>query len=52
LRYVAIMAILIALVFFMAGGGSEGLRASRAILIVIAGFVVFVALFALVLGED
>ena len=52
MRYVAIMAILLALVFFMAGGGSRGLQASRSVLLVIAAFLVFVALFALALGDD
>jgi hypothetical protein len=52
MRYVAIMAILISLVFFMAGGGSKGLRASRSILVVIGAFIIFVAVFALLLGED
>ena len=52
MRYVAIMAILVALVFFMAGGGSRGLQASRSVLIVVAGFIVFVAVFALILGDD
>jgi hypothetical protein len=51
-RYVAIFAILIALVFFMAGGGTRGLQASRSVLFVIAAFLVFVAVFALVLGDD
>jgi hypothetical protein len=51
MRYVAIMAILVALVFFMAGGGSRGLQASRSILVVVAAFIVFVALFALLLGD-
>jgi hypothetical protein len=52
MRYIAIMAILLALVFFMAGGGSKGLQASRSILAVIAAFIVFVAVFAFVLGDD
>ena len=46
------MAILVALVFFMAGGGSRGLQASRSILVVIAAFLIFVAVLALVLGDD
>lgn len=52
MRYAAIMAILFALVFFMAGGGTRGLKASRAVLFVVAGFIIFVALFALLLGDD
>ncbi|HEY7874540.1 MAG TPA: hypothetical protein VIG64_05390 [Actinomycetota bacterium] len=52
MRYVATMAILMSLVFFMAGGGSKGLRASRSILVVVGAFIVFVALFALLLGDD
>ena len=52
MRYVAIMAILIALVFFMAGGGSRGLQASRSVLLVVVGFLIFVAVFALLLGDD
>lgn len=52
MRYLAIMAILVALVFFMAGGGSRGLRASRSVLFVVAAFIIFVALFALLLGDD
>jgi hypothetical protein len=46
------MAILVALVFFMAGGGSRGLQASRSVLVVIAGFIIFVALFAFLLGDE
>lgn len=45
------MAILIALIFFMAGGGSRGIQASRSILFVIAAFIVFAAVFALILGD-
>jgi hypothetical protein len=51
-RYAAIMVVLFGLVFFMAGGGSRGLRASRSVLFVVAGFIIFVALFALLLGDD
>jgi hypothetical protein len=52
LRYLAILAILLALVFFMGGGGERGLRASRSVAIVVVGFLVFVGLFALLLGDD
>jgi hypothetical protein len=45
------MAILIGLVFFMAGGGSRGLQASRSVLFVIAGFLIFSAVFAVMLGD-
>lgn len=52
MRYVAILGILLALVFFMGGGGERGLQASRSIGIVVLGFLVFVGLFALLLGDD
>jgi hypothetical protein len=52
MRYVAIGVSLLALIFLMAGGGQRGLQASRSILLVVAGFVLFVAVFALLLGED
>ena len=52
MRYLAIGASLLALVFLMAGGGSRGLQASRSVLLVIGAFIIFVALFAVLLGDD
>ena len=46
------MAVLVALVFFMAGGGSKGVQATRSVLLVIAAFIIFVALLALLLGDE
>ena len=51
MRYLAILAILLALVFFMGGGGERGLQASRSVFLVVLGFLLFVALFALLLGR-
>lgn len=54
MRYVVpllIMLGLIALVVVNAGGGAEGLRVGRSILIVLAGLVLMAVLFALVVTK-
>jgi hypothetical protein len=53
-RYVTpvlIMVALIALVVVNAGGGAEGLKVGRSILIVLAGLVLMAVLFALVVTK-
>ena len=48
MKYLPTLLILIAMVGLMAGAGDRGWRATRSILLVIGAFLVFAALFALV----
>jgi hypothetical protein len=50
--YLPIMAICLALVFVMAGGGSKGLRAGESILLVIGALLIAAAIFGFVLARQ
>lgn len=49
MRYLAPIAVLIAMVVLMAGSGTQGLKAARSIILVIAGVVLMAVFFGLVL---
>ena len=51
MKYLPLMGICVALVFVMAGWGTQGRRAGESVLLVVAAFLVLAAIFGFVLAR-